>query len=231
MPIKSGNDLLLLGQLIDAYRHLNNEEPNVIITYLLAARYDRHMVKGDSFDLKVVSDIINSFNLSAVHILDPHSSVATKLIKNSVAVYNRDLYNAIEGEDLVLIVPDKGAREKAELWKFWIKRITDVVYCDKVRDIEGNGSIAIQVLEAEKCKGRDCVIVDDICDGGGTFLGIMSQLVEPKSVSLCVTHGIFSKGLELLKDFKNIYTTDSICTFEPNNQLKIIKNNESTFAL
>jgi ribose-phosphate pyrophosphokinase len=54
------------------------------------------------------------------------------------------------------------------------------------------------------------LIVDDICDGGGTFIGIAKALPKDVKKYLYVTHGIFSKGLrELTGHFEHIYTTNS----------------------
>jgi ribose-phosphate pyrophosphokinase len=55
-----------------------------------------------------------------------------------------------------------------------------------------------------------CLIVDDICDGGATFVALARKLREAGAieVSLFVTHGIFSKGKDL-EGIDNIYTTGS----------------------
>ena len=66
-------------------------------------------------------------------------------------------------------------------------------------------------------KGATCVIVDDICDGGGTFLGLATELKAKNAgeLILIVTHGIFSKGLESLTSvFDKIYSTNSFSDFE-----------------
>ena len=60
------------------------------------------------------------------------------------------------------------------------------------------------------------MIVDDICDGGGTFVGLGQALKKRGAGDLClfVTHGIFSKGFhDLMKYFKHIYFTNSFYTF------------------
>jgi ribose-phosphate pyrophosphokinase len=65
---------------------------------------------------------------------------------------------------------------------------------------------------ANDLKGDDCVIVDDICDGGRTFIGIAQELKMKNAgdIYLCVSHGIFSHGFdELRKYFKKIFTTNS----------------------
>ncbi len=62
------------------------------------------------------------------------------------------------------------------------------------------------------------LVVDDICDGGGTFLGLADKFWKQTSIStldLYVTHGIFSKGVrELLRMYHNVYSTDSYCRRE-----------------
>ena len=53
------------------------------------------------------------------------------------------------------------------------------------------------------------MIIDDICDGGATFLAIAEQ-IKPKHMTLIVTHGVFSKGFAVLeKKFDEIIVSDS----------------------
>jgi ribose-phosphate pyrophosphokinase len=66
------------------------------------------------------------------------------------------------------------------------------------------------VLDASAVRGKECLILDDICDGGGTFTGLATELhkAEAQAVDLFVTHGIFSKG-GTLEGIRQIFTTDS----------------------
>jgi ribose-phosphate pyrophosphokinase len=56
-------------------------------------------------------------------------------------------------------------------------------------------------------------VIDDLCDGGGTFIGIAQELRKAgitQPLYLYVSHGIFSKGLEVLfQHFDQIFTTNS----------------------
>ena len=57
-------------------------------------------------------------------------------------------------------------------------------------------------------KGKNVLILDDICDGGGTFMLAGKELLKykPNNLGLCITHGIFSKGVDTLKEvFDEIY--------------------------
>lgn len=215
--------LFKLLLVADALKEAGITEKYLYISYLFGARYDRIMRSGDSFDLRVVANLINSCGFTKVYIIDPHSSVSTLLINNSKEchpipemVYK--LINHNELEKPVFIAPDFGATKKLDGYVKKLKNtfsisVNDIVYCNKHRDVS-TGTIKLTVLDPEKCKDRDCIIMDDICDGGGTFIEIAKQLeaCKPKTLSLVVTHGIFSKGFdELKKYFTYIYTTTSLC--------------------
>jgi ribose-phosphate pyrophosphokinase len=90
--------------------------------------------------------------------------------------------------------------------------VEEYAILSKKRDV-ASGKLTGFSLMAGDVRGRDLLIVDDLCDAGGTFIGSAQVLREAgaHSVSLYVTHGIFSKGVEHL--FANgidaIYTTTS----------------------
>lgn len=200
--------LLQLLETANALTHLGVKRKLLTIPYLMAARYDRLMQPGDSFDLEVIAGLINSCGFEKVELLDVHSTVALKLINNSTNISNRFLVDRYTKKDAVLICPDKGAKSKINDYLDWNKNLVDVVYCDKSRDLP-TGKITLTVTEAEKCRGRNCVIIDDLCDGGGTFLAIAGQ-IAPAHLTLIVTHGIFSKGFaELEKCFDEIIASNS----------------------
>lgn len=213
-PIKSSLDLVQLLMVQNAAAHAYAIIDEIHVPYLMGARSDRVMEPGDSFDLQVVAYLLNLFPFRKLFLYDVHSEVATTLISNSVNVNNRDLVEYYDMPDAVLIVPDKGAVQKAVKYPEWNKNLTSVVYCDKHRDLS-NGNITLKVQEPEKCLGRNCIIIDDLCDGGGTFLAIADQ-IQPSHLTLMVTHGIFSKGLRKLEEkFQSIITTDSYYGLDP----------------
>lgn len=200
--------LINLLQVSNALKNIGAKKISLQIPYLMGARSDRHMVPGDSFDLEVISKLINDCYFKEVVLYDVHSEVSLELIKNSRNVDNYKLVNEYHAYDSILICPDKGARRKVDDYLKWNPNIVDVVYCDKERDLT-NGHITLKVLEPEKCKDRNCVVIDDLCDGGGTFLGIASQ-IKPKYLTLIVTHGVFSKGYyELAKYYDHIIVSNS----------------------
>jgi len=210
-----------LLQVSDALDSVFATKAVLEIPYLMGARFDRLMQPGDSFDLRVIAKLINSCGFKKVILHDVHSDVATALINNSVNVSNQALVRQYNRPDSILICPDAGAVKKVSKYLDWNKNLVDVVYVNKTRDLS-NGNLTLNVLEPEKCEGRNCVIIDDLCDGGGTFLGTASQ-IKPASLTLIVTHGIFSKGWKVFEGvFDEIITSDSYCRSYDSGIVKVV---------
>lgn len=217
--INSFNDFGELLVAIDASYRSGCSHLNAIIPYFPGARQDRVMVEGEPLTVKVYADILNSYNLNSVTIFDPHSDVTPALLNNCKVVSNHRFINNVllccENQmDYVNIVsPDGGALKKVyELSKYLSPHFdVNIVECSKKRYVTTGQLSGFKIYE-DDLQGGDCLIVDDICDGGGTFVGLAKEL-KAKGVGdiyLAVSHGIFSKGFsELDKYFKRIFTTDS----------------------
>jgi|ERR1700722_5367496 len=206
-PIRSSLEMMHLLQVSNALDNVFAYKRELVIPYLMGARYDRVMQAGDSIDLKVVADLINSCGFEKVLLFDVHSEVALQLISRSQNVSNIALVQAYEKDNAVLICPDAGAVKKVTKYLEWNPRIKEVTYCFKKRDTDGH--VKLKVVEPDVCTGRNCVVIDDICDGGATFMAIGDQ-IKPKHLTLIVSHGIFSRGFDDLgRYYQHIITTDS----------------------
>jgi phosphoribosylpyrophosphate synthetase len=96
------------------------------------------------------------------------------------------------------------------------------IIADKVR-LNGKVSQELNIPEYCSIDKRDILIVDDICDGGATFIELAKIIkpMNPSSLTLFVTHGIFSKGFEPLYEFiDKIYYTGSLTS----GTLKIVED-------
>ena len=218
------NDFMLLAQLVDAVRHVTDiAVSHLELAWLPWARQDRHMVNGDSFALKVFANQLNTLNFSKVFLLDPHSDAAAAAINNSVVIAqetclmkSENLRQAISTGKLMLVAPDAGALKKIHnVAKASGAR--DYAILTKERDV-ATGNLTGFSLVSGNVAGKDVLIVDDLCDAGGTFIGSAQVLRDDgaRSVSLYVTHGVFSKGVENLLNngIDAIYTTTSFASSE-----------------
>jgi ribose-phosphate pyrophosphokinase len=212
--INSFNDLGLLCIAVDALKRMDAKEINVIIPYFPGARQDRVMVKGESLTVKVYASIINNLKLNSITIFDPHSDVTPALLENCISIQNHDFIKHIISQipkHTILISPDAGASKKIfKLAK--ALNFENIIECGKKRNVI-TGELSGFTVPIEDIQDKPCLMVDDICDGGGTFLGLAEELKSKNAgkLFLAVSHGIFSKGIsELSSMFENIFTTDSI---------------------
>lgn len=210
--LNSFNDLGLLCLAVDALRRMDAKLDKLVIPYFPAARQDRLMVKGEPLSVKVYADIINGFNFQKVIVFDAHSEVTPAVLNNCEVVPNHAFISEIVkeiGSDILLISPDGGALKKIYKVSEYLGGI-EVVECSKNRDVK-TGKLKGFKVYADDLNGKDCLIVDDICDGGGTFIGLAQELKNKNAgkLYLAVSHGIFSKGFDDLSLFQKIYTTNS----------------------
>jgi ribose-phosphate pyrophosphokinase len=226
--IKSADDimeLLLVKDAIDRNTNIKLSYKTLVIPYLPYSRQDRVMNRGEALSVKVMCDLINSMNFDHVITWDNHSDVGTALLNNCTNVEqhelleqfdknNWNLANELYDHRYVLVSPDAGADKKTIKIAQHFDGL-EVVNASKVRDTKTGNITATKVnYDGEiNINGADFLIVDDICDGGFTFIKLAEELkrYNPDSISLYVTHGIFSKGYQVLFDagISKIYTTDS----------------------
>lgn len=212
--IQSGNDLLTLFLATDALRRGGVENISVFIPFMPFARQDRVMVAGEPLSIKVIADLINAQNYQRVMMYDVHSDVTTALIYNAKAISNHTFVaNVLRSrQDYLICSPDAGAYKKIFNLCQYIGYHDEIILANKVRDVS-NGHIKHVSISNTDLKGKTIYIVDDICDGGGTFLLLADKLRQCNAgkVNLIVSHGIFSQGEAQLKSkLDKVYTTDSL---------------------
>jgi ribose-phosphate pyrophosphokinase len=215
--LNSFNDLGLLCVTVDALRRMDVKIIDLFIPYFPAARQDRVMIPGEPLSVKVYADIINAMQLNKVYVFDAHSEVTPALLNNSTVIPNYTFIKAVLeniGNDVKLISPDGGALKKIYKVSEFLGGV-EVVECSKSRDVKTGKLSGFKVYE-DDLQGMDCLIVDDICDGGGTFVGLAEELKKKNAgkLYLAVSHGIFNKGFEVLNCFDGIFTTNSFKDFE-----------------
>lgn len=214
--INSFNDLGLLLIAVDALKRMGHNNLELILPYFPGARQDRLMIPGESLTVKIYADLINKLGLNQITLFDPHSEVAPALLDNCKVINNHNFIGLIVQslpEHLILVSPDAGAAKKIHKLARHLKKY-EVIECGKTRNVT-TGALSGFKVPSKDLMGRPCLIVDDICDGGGTFMGLAEELKKSQAgdLYLAVSHGIFSKGLEKLSEqFENIFTTDSIRT-------------------
>lgn len=179
----------------------------LILPYIPNARQDRVNGKDgitNVFSLKSVTKFLKSSSIIKVLVTDPHSQVSEALIDKievmSQAVAFKRLQDRYDFEFDVVVSPDAGAIKKATE----VSQLTSrpLVIATKKRNPINNEITGTEIIGGD-IKGKHVVIVDDICDGGRTFIALAKILKEQgaSKVTLSITHGIFSYGIEPLQEY------------------------------
>lgn len=202
----SATDLILAGMVAEA-AHSRGHRFELFMPYLPAARADRN----DPMGAAVYAGIINSFDADSVLAVDPHSDVMPTMIsKLAVLDHTEFAIRGCEQNGLIpnaIIAPDFGAMQRAEDVAMTLG--IDLYVAEKVRDFD-TGKIT-EYCAPDVPKAGQYLVVDDICDGGGTFRWLADELgVARDNLNLWVTHGIFSgNARQLTSQYASVMFTNS----------------------
>jgi len=205
--IKSSDCIMKLLLATDALKRQGAKDISLIMPYVPYGRQDRIMVQGEPLSIKVFTDLINVQSYKEVYTLDNHSAVTGALIDRNIEIDNSRILSMLFLQNGIIVSPDAGSLKKCTkiAGKFGLK----LVLASKIRDVK-TGEIRATKVQCQDLKGLPCYIIDDICDGGKTFIELAKILKKRGAgkIILYVSHGIFSKGISLIEKYINeIYTT------------------------
>lgn len=203
--IRTMIDLAWLWQIHDIIQQTEHDTIDLFIPYFPGARQDRKD-QGAPFTVQMYADFINDLDFNGVWVLDPHSDVTPALLNSVYAFPITKVMGQMVGYKGI-IAPDVGARKRAD--KVGEAQKLPVFQAFKHRDPTTG---VLSNFSVEPLGVGRYLVVDDICDGGGTFAGLADAIQEDFDVELdlWVTHGIFSgAAVSNLRSYSKIYTTNS----------------------
>ena len=200
LAFEKNEDIIELLLVCDALKRLGKPLQELVIPYVPFGRQDRVAVPGECFSLKVFANLVNQCQVPRVVVTDPHSEVTTALLDNCQVIKQGEVFAPLlaDKKEFYLVSPDAGAMKKIHDLAARCPGCIDIVECSKLRNIR-TGALSGVRVHADDLGGKDCYIVDDICDGGRTFIEVAKILRQKNSgkITLLVTHGFFTKGLQV----------------------------------
>jgi ribose-phosphate pyrophosphokinase len=206
-------------------------KPDFVVPYFPFARDDRRNSFHDAFELEMAVALAKS---TGIIIVDPHSDVSGMLHHYSQAqVVAEAAFNGFFDNGAIVAIPDVGAAKKVSSWlSVWNSyvptQLGEEIQCLKKRDPETGRLSGFKAI-TDELYDTPVTIVDDICDGGGTFIGLAEELKNKGAgqLKLLVTHGLFTKGLhDLLNTFDEIWTLDIYPQAAAYNRVKYINTHD-----
>lgn len=210
--LKSANDVMQLLLLTDALRRLNPcLALHLDMPYVPYARQDRVCSPGEGLGAAVFCKLINGQDYASVTVVEPHSDVTPALLQRArivdASAFLAAVLRAPEfAQGVTLLAPDAGAGKRVQALGKKLG-VPDVLFAQKVRDPR-TGRIT-ETRAPDAVPAQAVLVVDDICDGGRTFLELARAMRAKTSqpLYLYVTHGIFSHGFDELNSlYERIYT-------------------------
>lgn len=196
---------------VDALEQRGCCVPELILPSMPGARQDRLSSAGDYlFTVKSIAWELSFRHFPKITIIDPHSEVTPALLDRQHVVTAADCITTPPGKYAAVISPDAGAEKRAGAVAR--KLGVPLLHAWKTRSVESGAITGFGMEPTDLPAGSLFLVVDDMCDGGATFIGLADVLDRAGlKAHLWVTHGLFTKGTaRLLERYGHVYCTDSV---------------------
>ena len=193
----ANDNLMELLITFDALRRSSARRITAVVPYFGYARQDRRSAGRTPISAKLVANLIAEAGADRVLTLDLHAGQIQGFFDIPVdnlygaPLFTRDIQERYAGRDVMIVSPDVGGVLRARAIATRLN--CDLAIIDKRRERAGVSEVMNVIGDVE---GRDCILVDDICDSGGTLCNAAEALIRngAKSASVYVTHGVLSGG-------------------------------------
>ena len=221
----ANDNLMELLICIDALRRSSAKNITAVIPYFGYARQDRKVVPRTAISAKLVSNLITNAGANRILSVDLHAGQIQGFFDIPVdnlfttPIFARHINNKMKLNNLICVSPDVGGVERTRALSRRIN--SSIAIIDKRRPRPGKSEVMNIVGNV---KNKNCIIVDDIIDSGGTIVNAAKALKEKeaKNIYVYITHAVLSGGaMQKIEksQIKKLITTDTI-----DNSKKVIKS-------
>ena len=212
----ANDNLMELLICIDALRRSSAKNITAVIPYFGYARQDRKVVPRTAISAKLVSNLITNAGAHRIVTVDLHAGQIQGFfdipVDNlfSTPIFSKHIKKYISNKNIICVAPDVGGVERARA--LGQKLNVGLAIVDKRRPAPGKSQVMNIIGNV---KGKNCLLVDDIIDTGGTIVNAAKALKEKgaKDVYVYVTHGVLSgNAVEQINNskIKKLILTDTI---------------------
>ena len=211
------DNLMEILIMVDALKRASAETISVVMPYYGYARQDRKARSREPITSKLVANMLEVAGVDRLLTVDLHASQIQGFFDIPVdhlmgAPLIADYFDraGLTGDDVVVVSPDHGGATRAR--KMAVALDCPVAIIDKRRPKPNVAEIMGVLGDVE---GKNCIMIDDMIDTGGTIVAGIDMLLEKgaKNVFVACTHPVFSgPAVERLKNCsaKEVVVTDTI---------------------
>ena len=202
----ANDNLMELLLCIDALRRSSAKNITAVIPYFGYARQDRKVAPRTSISAKVVSNLITNAGANRIVTVDLHAGQIQGFFDIPVdnlfttPLFARYIKRKFKTKNLVCVSPDVGGVQRTRGLATKIK--ADLAIIDKRRPEPGKSEVMNIIGDV---KGKNCIIVDDIIDSGGTIINAVEALKKEGAIDVFVfiTHAVLSgEAVDKIKNQK-----------------------------
>ena len=212
----TNDHLMELLIMIDAFRRSSAKRITAVLTYFGYARQDRKPGPRTPISAKLVANLITEAGADRVLTLDLHAGQIQGFFDiptdnlYAVPILSRDVKEHYDLNNVMVVSPDVGGVVRARSLAKRLDCLLAIV--DKRRDRPGESEVMNVIGDV---RGKDCILIDDIVDSGGTLCNAAEALLKngATSVTAYITHGVLSGGAVTRissSKLKELVITDSI---------------------
>ncbi len=212
----ANDHLMELLIMIDAFRRSSARRITAVVPYFGYARQDRRAAGRTPISAKLVANLITRAGADRVLTLDLHAGQIQGFFDiptdnlYAVPVFARDVRSRYDLKNLMVVSPDVGGVVRARALAKRVDAALAIV--DKRRERPGESEVMNVIGDVS---GKDCILIDDIVDSGGTLCNAADALLAKgaTSVAAYITHGVLSGGAVAriaASKLKELVITDSI---------------------
>jgi ribose-phosphate pyrophosphokinase len=216
----ANDNLMELLILIDALRRASARRITAVIPYFGYARQDRKTMPRTPISAKLVANLITHAGADRVLTVDLHAGQIQGFFDiptdnlYAAPVMVRDIRSRFGNGNITVVSPDVGGVVRARGLASRIDAPLAII--DKRRDRPGESEVMNVIGDVA---GRNCIMIDDIIDSGGTLCNAAAALAErgASSVVAYITHGVLSGGAVakiMASKIEKLLITDTIVPTE-----------------
>tara|TARA_E500000178_G_scaffold307966_1_gene321287 strand:- start:684 stop:1616 length:933 start_codon:yes stop_codon:yes gene_type:complete len=201
---------------IDALKRGSAKRIAAIVPYYGYARQDRKSGPRTPISAKLVANLISIAGANRALMVDLHAGQIQGFFDIptdnlfAAPVFISDIKKKFKSKNTIIVSPDVGGVVRA---RAIAKRVDcDLAIIDKRRERASVSEVVNIIGEVE---GKNCILIDDICDTAGTLTNAATALKndKAKSVFAYITHGVLSDpAIERIENspIDKMIITDSI---------------------
>lgn len=188
------DNLMELLLMVDAAKRASAKRIIAVMPYFGYARQDRKDKPRVAIGAKLVANLLTAAGVDRVITMDLHADQIQGFFEVPVDhLFASTIFlpylESLDADNLIIATPDTGGTKRANAYAKFLS--VDLAICYKQRKVANQVESMTVIGDV---KGKDVVLIDDMCDTAGTLTKAADMMMEQgaKSVRAVCTHAILS---------------------------------------